>query len=200
MERRELPEIEQAADRYRKIRDERCALSKKESEAKSALIQVMMKANRTFYSYNGLTVELSNVENVKVKSSKDEDDAPNNGRPRRQTAHSSHSDVIIEEQPQEEEHEQIAMCACGHPASEHEANGACAWDACNCDGLTPGVNVVSEQVRERMHKEAVARWRRERPQVETQEEEADIGGTPFPTEYTQEQINEFETYYAAMKI
>src|SRR5262245_53088685 len=125
MERRDLPEIEQAAERYRKVRDERCALSKKESEAKASLIAVMMKAGRSFYSYNGLTVELSNVENVKVKSSKDEDDHPNgSSTPRRAAAASSDHDVRIDEQPQEEEHEPVVICACGHPASEHEPNGA----------------------------------------------------------------------------
>lgn len=73
MEARDVPEIEQAADRYRQIRDERCALSKEEAEAKAALIQVMKNKGRQFYSYNGLNVQLSNQENVRVKS-KDEDE------------------------------------------------------------------------------------------------------------------------------
>lgn len=75
MERRDDPEIEQAAERYREIRDERCALSQREADAKSALIQVMQNKKRSFYSYNGLTVQLSNQPNVKVKA-KDEDDEP----------------------------------------------------------------------------------------------------------------------------
>src|SRR5262245_29595004 len=76
MERREDPEIEQAADRYREIRDERCALSQREADAKSALIQVMQNKQRSFYSYNGLTVQLSNQPNVKVKAKDDDDDEP----------------------------------------------------------------------------------------------------------------------------
>src|SRR5262245_6133214 len=76
MEARDVPEIEQAAENYRKIRDERCELSKRESEAKSALIQVMKNLGRSFYCYGGLKVQLEHVDNVKVKASDDEDDEP----------------------------------------------------------------------------------------------------------------------------
>ncbi|MGH8529335.1 MAG: hypothetical protein ACRETN_05760 [Nevskiales bacterium] len=68
MESRDLPEIEQAAERYRQVRDERAALSKLEGERKAKLIQTMISNGRSFYSYNGLIVELSQKENVRVKS------------------------------------------------------------------------------------------------------------------------------------
>lgn len=207
MERRDLPEIEQAADRYRKVRDERCALSKREAEAKSALIQVMLKAGRSFYSYNGLTVELSNVENVKVKSNKDEDDEQPM-RPRKAAA-AADRDVRIEEQsetqqetePESEPQAQVVICTCDHPGDDHEENGACGWDACDCDGFTPKVNDASDVERDRVHREAVARWRRERPgSAGSVEAEEDNGGTPFPTEYPQAEINRMAEFCAADRI
>jgi len=167
MERRDLPEIEQAADRYRKIRDERCAMSKRESEAKSTLIQVMMNAGRSLYSYNGLTVELSNVENVKVKSNKDDDyDEPATKR-RQQRQQSPPTDVKIEEQSETEP--QAVVCKCSHSASDHEENGACRWDECDCDGFTPMSEQVNDEDRERLHREAVASWRGETEIIEAEE-------------------------------
>jgi hypothetical protein len=74
MENREIPEIEQAADAYREVRDDRCELSKQESTAKARLIEVMKKYKRTLYSYNGLMVDLTTVDNVKVRSDKKNDD------------------------------------------------------------------------------------------------------------------------------
>jgi hypothetical protein len=77
MEDRSLTEIEEAAENYREIRNERCALSKREADAKATLIAVMGKNKRSFYAYNGMKIEVSSVDNVKVKTAKDEgDDEP----------------------------------------------------------------------------------------------------------------------------
>lgn len=72
LEKRDIPEIEKAAEDYKDARDERMELSKTEAEKKALLIGVMRKNNRTDYSYNGLPVTLSSVDNVKVKSEKEE--------------------------------------------------------------------------------------------------------------------------------
>jgi len=146
MERRDVPEIEQAADSYRQIRDERCALSKRESEAKAALIQVMKNKGRAYYSYNGLIVQLSNQENVKVKAKDEDDDEPIGtfvGRDR---------EIEAEERPE---------WASPIPPEPEQAE-------------------PSEEERERLHREAVATWRRERP---ASIEDEDDGGTPLPTEF-----------------
>lgn len=74
MENRDIPEIEQAAERYRDVRDDRIALTKDESEAKQALIAVMKKHNRQVYTHNGLSITLEEIDNVKVKSAKKADE------------------------------------------------------------------------------------------------------------------------------
>lgn len=74
MEDPALAQIEEAAERYREIRDERCALSRKEAEAKGILMEVMKKAGRTHYAFNGWIVTTTVQENVKVKTKDDEDD------------------------------------------------------------------------------------------------------------------------------
>jgi hypothetical protein len=222
MERRDVPEIEQAAENYRKIRDERCELSKRESEAKSALIQVMKNKGRTYYSYNGLNVQLSNQENVKVKS-KDEDDEEPIGRftqasRREPKINTSPATEFIEETQAEEESNiaAAAECSCGHLAVDHEENGACrvigeGGAACDCDGFAPP---DENQERERLHREAVATWRRERPASIEYEDQAvreaktfseiraeeDDGGTPFPTEYSEAEIERIKGFYCADKI
>lgn len=85
MERRDLPEIEQAAENYRKIRNQRCELSKKEAEAKAALIQAMKNKGRSYYSYNGLNVQLRAVESavfqLPVSRSTAHDSAPGSPHP-----------------------------------------------------------------------------------------------------------------------
>jgi hypothetical protein len=76
MEDRDIPEIEEAAERYRDVRDERIALSKDESTAKQSLIAVMKAHKRSVYSRNGMSITLEEIDNVKVKTAKkdDEDD------------------------------------------------------------------------------------------------------------------------------
>lgn len=74
MEQRDLPEIEQAAQKYREFRDERMRLNRLESEAKSALIQVMKNLGRTYYNFDGVTVQLEVTEGVKVRAARDDDE------------------------------------------------------------------------------------------------------------------------------
>jgi len=75
MEQRDIEAIVQAAERYRETRDERMRLSKLESEQKQDLIAVMKKHDKSYYTYRGLTVALSEEINVKVKAKDDDMDA-----------------------------------------------------------------------------------------------------------------------------
>ena len=202
MERRDLPEIEQAADRYREVRDERCALSKRESEAKATLIQLMQQKGRSYYSYNGLIIQLSNQANVKVKSKDEDDDEPigafiSRSReveeeageiPERQAEQEGererlHADAVArwrKERPATEAPDQIeieidpSMCVCGHEANSHDV-----------DEIDSGAFIPRECMVENCH-----------CQVFTE----DNGGTPFPTEYPQEEINRIAEFYCVMKI
>jgi hypothetical protein len=74
MEDRDIPEIEEAAERYRDVRDDRIALSKDESTAKQALIAVMKAHKRSVYSRNGMSITLEEIDNVKVKTAKKDDE------------------------------------------------------------------------------------------------------------------------------
>lgn len=74
MENRDIPEIEQAAEAYRDVRDERCELSKQEATAKQTLITVMKAHKRTVYTRNGLSITLEEIDNVKVKTAKKDDE------------------------------------------------------------------------------------------------------------------------------
>src|SRR5262245_14454317 len=120
MERREDPEIEQAADRYREIRDERCALSQREADAKSALIQVMENKKRTYYSYKGLTVQLSNKADVKVKAKDDDDDEPIGKQSRRSAAAAKEVEDQSEEQEPEADEQQQAEISEEERARVHQ--------------------------------------------------------------------------------
>jgi hypothetical protein len=160
MEERGLPEIEQAAERYRMVRDARCAFSRQEAEAKGALIQVMINTGRTFYSYKGLVVQLSRTENVKVKAKDEEEDDKPVGKARQHTLgelrqHTPSEARLVKATPIEEALDQVAedqrrfvaeilpdTCTCGHTKAGHAANGACevvdeADEVCMCDGFTP---------------------------------------------------------------
>ncbi len=80
MERKGIKEIEQAADEYAELRDERMAILKKEVEAKTQLINLMKKNNQAVYEFEEdgelVTVTLKSEEKVKVKrgSADDEED------------------------------------------------------------------------------------------------------------------------------
>lgn len=131
LEARDVPEIEQAAEHYRAIRDERCELSKQEAEAKAALIQVMKKLGRSFYSYNGLKVELAIKDDVKVKSSESEDDEPVGTftQPRRKRE-------PVEQQQQAEAEQAEANREAVAEFFDDEASPQSAWEG--EDGFHPG--------------------------------------------------------------
>jgi hypothetical protein len=169
MEARDVPEIEQAAENYRKIRDERCELSKRESEAKAALIQVMKNLGRSFYQYNGLKVQLEITDNVKVKSSDDGDEEPTGTFTSRKRQVKEKAEELIERQHAEAD--------------------------------------VTEEERERLHREAVATWRRERPAsvedeaVRDAKKFSEIMGEEGPDSdaewFASLTVEEREKYYAA---
>ncbi len=175
MESRDLPEIEQAADRYRKIRDERCVMSKKESEAKSALIQVMVNKGRSFYSYNGLVVTLTNVENVKVKAKEEDDDEPvgrftsrkSSGVTIEDTSHSKPA-----EETSDEERERLYQEATATWRGEPRKIGEERCAECQTKGG---------------HQASCSQYQQGE-------------GTPVETMFPQEEINHMAEYYAAQKI
>lgn len=77
-ERPKRPEIEEAAENYRVLRDEAIATGEKADSAKDALIAAMKAAGVTVHSYldeegNARKVELSTKENAKVKKIKGKD-------------------------------------------------------------------------------------------------------------------------------
>jgi hypothetical protein len=74
MEDRSDEVIEQAAESYRRVRNERITLSKREAELYSALIQTMKNQGRDTYSYAGLIVERSSLDKVKVRKEKEDED------------------------------------------------------------------------------------------------------------------------------
>lgn len=174
MEARDVPEIEQAAENYRKIRDERCELSKRESEAKAALIQVLKNLGRSFYQYNGLRVQLEITDNVKVRAEDSGDEEPT-GTFTQPTRRKRKAQEIAEdwiEQAEELIEQQQASkddkCVCGHIRDWHDGQGGC------CMGCLKGecneFRLNEEAERERLHREALATWRRERPASSESEE------------------------------
>jgi hypothetical protein len=65
-ERPKIQEVEDAASHYVDQRDERCGLSKKEADAKVALIEAMKKHGVDSYKFDGFQVIVSQKSNVKV--------------------------------------------------------------------------------------------------------------------------------------
>lgn len=86
-ERASIPEIDEAAEEYRLVRDERMALSTKEAEAKKKLVATMQSHNQSAYRYDDqdgiernvkLETKVSaKVAKVKGQSSGDTDDTDN---------------------------------------------------------------------------------------------------------------------------
>jgi hypothetical protein len=71
-ERTEVPEVEQAAEAYREVRDERSAMSKKEAQKKAELLAVMRAHKLKLYRYhdgNGeeLEARIEDEPTVKVR-------------------------------------------------------------------------------------------------------------------------------------
>jgi hypothetical protein len=69
-ERKEIPEVEAAAEAYREVRDDRCELSKKEAQKKLELLAVMRANKIKIYRYpdeNGEELEVLVDDEPKVK-------------------------------------------------------------------------------------------------------------------------------------
>ena len=74
MEDRKIPELHAAAEEYADGRDDRMAMTKKEVDLKTRLIDLMHRFKKTTYSFNGLTIELiPEKEKVRVRIAKDVD-------------------------------------------------------------------------------------------------------------------------------
>lgn len=77
-ERKTISEIDEAAEAYREVRDQRMALTKQEGEKQAALVEVLKKHKVTEYKFDDddgdeLTVILDVKEKARVKKSKDDD-------------------------------------------------------------------------------------------------------------------------------
>ena len=71
----QIAEIEQAAEDYVEVRDERQELTRKEVAAKEILHAAMRKYHKTHYSRGGIEVDIITAEEtVKVRIRKGEDD------------------------------------------------------------------------------------------------------------------------------
>ena len=72
-ERKSIPEIEKAADKYRSVRDERMALTKKEAIEQTNLVNIMKKHDVSHYIFeddDGEEAEVKIVDSVKAKVKK----------------------------------------------------------------------------------------------------------------------------------
>ncbi len=88
MSQKEIPGMEEEKDErvhgpalyYAEVRDERCALSKKEDEAKTSLMNAMLEAGLKRYQYRDLTVDLTEgKKDVKVKIATPSDNGDGEG-------------------------------------------------------------------------------------------------------------------------
>lgn len=80
IERKTIPEVEQAAKIYRDARDARMAKTKDEVAKRDALVAVMQENKVKLYKFDGpdgeeLTVELDEKWKVKVKTKTPDEDA-----------------------------------------------------------------------------------------------------------------------------
>ena len=71
MQNEELRDLIAAADEYVAVRDERMDLTKKETEASSTLLRLMHEHKLESYVHDGLTIEIEQLEKVKVRKPKD---------------------------------------------------------------------------------------------------------------------------------
>lgn len=79
-ERPSNPEVEEAAEEYRLLRDQRMQLSEKEGQAKAALLEKLKAHNLTSYRYadqDGVErkIMIQEKENVKIAKVKTSDDS-----------------------------------------------------------------------------------------------------------------------------
>jgi hypothetical protein len=74
IEHRVLQDLEDAAEKYRDVRDQRMALTPRENELKLELLALMKKHKRTVYERDGIHIEvIATEETVKVKIDKPEE-------------------------------------------------------------------------------------------------------------------------------
>lgn len=160
------PQIEAAAESYREFRDERCALNKKESEAKQTLIHLMQSKGLQFYKYHGLTVVLTAEPSVKVKAKEDEDDdsiTPRKARAQKAKLASETAEITVEPDSVEIVEDAPEMTSvgnvlnffgrteagtdncinCEHSLANHNDDEACDIEACHCDQYA-GIRPVEE--------------------------------------------------------
>jgi hypothetical protein len=67
-----IPQIEEAAEEYVELRDNRMAIQEKETAASERLTFLLHQHKLTCYRYDGKLVTLVPTEKVKVKTDKDE--------------------------------------------------------------------------------------------------------------------------------
>jgi hypothetical protein len=72
MEDLSIPAIDQAAETYCSIRNERMSLTEQEAEAAAALLAQMHEHNQREYRYDGKIVFIAGSEKVRVRKSKEE--------------------------------------------------------------------------------------------------------------------------------
>ena len=110
----------------------------------------------------------------------------------------------------------LEECVCGHPGRDHTIRGFCG--GCDCKEFLPKLNVASSEDDFAAQIAADEEVAAHEAKIEAEEDRAtaesirlgehpfagadkDIGGTPFPTQFSQTEINEWaENYHAAMKI
>lgn len=76
-ERKTIADVEEAAEEYREVRDQRMALTKQEGEKQAALVEAMKRHKLTEYKFdddegNELTVTFDVKEKAKVSKAKDD--------------------------------------------------------------------------------------------------------------------------------
>ena len=76
-ERKTIADVEEAAEAYREVRDQRMALTKQAADKQAALVEAMKRHKLTEYKFdddegNELTVTFDVKEKAKVKKAKDD--------------------------------------------------------------------------------------------------------------------------------
>lgn len=80
LEDRAIKPLEEAAEAYADIRDQRMELGRSETELKSKLLTLMKKHGKSTYHRNGITIDIvSEAETVKVRVKKGGDDDQGEG-------------------------------------------------------------------------------------------------------------------------
>ena len=110
MEDAGIPEIEDAAYKYAKIRDRRISAGNQEKQQKDLLLALLKKHNKRNYEHNGVTIEIVvESESVKVRVKDEEEESSNAVRDKTQPARQDRADERparqVSEEPAEAENE-----------------------------------------------------------------------------------------------